>query len=342
MVLADKFTNDDAYDDLLPAVGLVVGIQSMQLRTREVELLGTLTNQSSLFVAMPEFEALVYLLEEAPWAQLGKDGSLELLTRTVHEHLNVEEVHRTLFSGAAQPRPPLVLGTVRAFANYLRSVRARTPRTHSGADGEGGEEGGGEPPRERSSFIRRSAFAARRGLATSTSAGGDNANAKRGVSEGGAGASSNSRSSPVVRLYSSRADARAARWGVAPRKRGILTWGGASLGARSAPASPPAERRSFFGALLRKAKGRGPSATNDSDSRPPSNMASQPPSPPPPPSVGSPPGPSPVTPSRMPMMNQLGFGAMRLGNWSGGGGRTPTKQAQRHSHSGVRHTPKEK
>jgi hypothetical protein len=39
-------------------------------------------------------------------------------------------------------------------------------------------------------------------------------------------------------------------------------------------------------------------------------------------------------------MIQLGFGAMRLGNWSGGG-RTPTKQAHRHSHSGVRQTPKE-
>jgi hypothetical protein len=51
MVLADKFSNDDAYDDLLPAVGIVTGIQPKVLRKKEVEILGSLLNTSSMFVA---------------------------------------------------------------------------------------------------------------------------------------------------------------------------------------------------------------------------------------------------------------------------------------------------
>jgi len=127
MVLADKFSNDDAYDDLLPAVGIVTGIQPKVLRKKEVEILGSLLNTSSMFVAEAEFESFVYLLEEDPWARLKKEGSLSLLLKTARDHLGVEDLQMQLFSANGPTRTPGFNRSLKAFSNYVRTNR---PRPH--------------------------------------------------------------------------------------------------------------------------------------------------------------------------------------------------------------------
>lgn len=130
MVLADKFSNDDAYDDLLPAIGIVTGIQPKVLRKKEVALLGTLMNTSGLFVAEEEFESFVYLLEENPWSRLKREGSLSLLMRTAREHLDVEALHLQLFSAHVRTRAPALTQSLKAFSEYVRTNRPR-PRLPS-------------------------------------------------------------------------------------------------------------------------------------------------------------------------------------------------------------------
>jgi len=129
MVLADKFSNDDAYDDLLPAIGIVTGIQPKVLRQREVEMLSFLMNTSSMFVSETEFEAVVYLLEESPWKRLKREGSLDLLKRTAREHASIEALHQHLFTANVRTRSgPGITAHLRAFSQYLRTARPKPPR----------------------------------------------------------------------------------------------------------------------------------------------------------------------------------------------------------------------
>lgn len=147
MALADKFANDNSYDDLLPAIGIATGIQPKVLRKKEVQLLAFLMNSGGLFVGEAEFEAFVFLLEQRPWGRLPRGGALQLLTSTAREHFDVAALRQQLFS-EGRGRAGALPSSLAAFALYLRTHRPR-PRlplfARSRAASLTGAEGGARP-----------------------------------------------------------------------------------------------------------------------------------------------------------------------------------------------------
>lgn len=252
MVLADKFANDDAYDDLLPAVGIVTGIQPKTLRRKEVELLGFLINTSGMFVSESEFESIVYLLEESPWRRLKRDGTLSLLCKTAREHTGVADLHEQLFTANVRVKNTGLTKSLKVFSDYVRTNR---PRLGSFAE-------------------RKEALRPNSGPAHSRQAGA--LERSHTFDENAAPWPSRNSSAQPAEPPGSHADSsfsngRGAE--VGGSFKGSATGGGGShqqgrrmslpqLGGRgkqstgSAPASPAPMRRSFFGLLARPAKSR--------------------------------------------------------------------------------------
>lgn len=154
VVLADKFVNDSCYDDVLPAISLLTGTRPSTMRKKEVELLGFLLNNSSMFVEEREFENVVYLLDERPWRRLRQEGSLALLLQATSTSASAADLVTQLFT-TASGRPPRTGGLfapLRTLSSFIRSSRARS---RARPDGPEQAKGGGDDSASQRSFVRR-------------------------------------------------------------------------------------------------------------------------------------------------------------------------------------------
>merc|ERR1719272_2277072 len=75
-VLADKFTNDDTYDDILPAMGVVSQLKVESLRIEESQMLASILCHATMFVTPTEFHNLLTAVQQRSWARMDRPAVL--------------------------------------------------------------------------------------------------------------------------------------------------------------------------------------------------------------------------------------------------------------------------